>query len=234
MNGFTATKIESITAAIAAATNKLSPKVADRAKLASKRAALEADGAAAEAHNASMARAYSKALGLHASGTVSDADLAAVRVDASLAHKAMMAATKNNELIARYAEAEQIATGDDGDEPGIASLEAILIDLRADLAAAVKEAGLVALEAEFHAEKVAYTAAASAAMLALGKSYARHIALQVAGRDPGLFTSGLHASQLGCYADSPLTASFVDAITAERARLQAAGFRTQPATPNVN
>jgi hypothetical protein len=207
--------LELISAEIAARAAKLTSTREGGAKLAAERGKIEqgilSDRQALVDAEDALANAQAGA----AMGEVDAPALAAALAALTAAQKACAKSGEREPEVARIAAAErQLAAR-------AAPLEAELVDLNAELVEAKKEVRLSRLEADMREEIVRYTEAASATMLALGKSYAQHQALQAAGRDPGLFTTALHQAQLGSYLGYPLTGSFADALAAERARLAA-------------
>ncbi len=173
-----------------------------------------ATSAASDALGSAMA-ALETAFVRHACGEADVGEVAAARGAIVAAEKAVGAARK------REGEARELAAAENGLTARMAPLDASLIELRTQLAFELDEAKLENLRSDMLAEIARYVSAANQAMLSLGKSYARHQALQAAGRDPGLFSSGLHQSQLGCFVGFPLTGSFAESAADERARLAA-------------
>ena len=99
----------------------------------------------------------------------------------------------------------------------VAALQAELAELRIDR----KQAFIDAQAAELPNLIAAYTTLAPKTMEALGRAYALHLHLSSLGRDPGMFSPGLHDSQLGSFVGSPLNADMGQIVARERLRLSA-------------
>jgi len=220
--------IETLAIGIAELQAKRDPLTAALDKIVTDKAPMERASQVAGNTYSEAAAALADARAGHALGEVGQADLALARDALAAAQKALTKLEVTKPELAGLVVAEQKIT------QRISDIDDQLADLRAQKVAAEREAAFQDLEAQLAAEIERYTDAASAAMLHLGKSYVQHVALQVAGRDPGRFSTSIHDSRLGAYLGAPLRSSFGEAKAAEAARLEAAGFLTQPATPRFN
>ena len=147
-----------------------------------------------------------EALGTPSAGTEADA-VAAL----AAAQKALAAESKADGDI-NVLMAQEVAIG-----ARLAAIQAELAELHIDR----KKLFIDAQAAELPTLIAAYTALAPQTMQALGEAYALHLHLSSIGRDPGLFSPGLHESQLGSFFGSPLPTDMGEVVARERLRLSA-------------
>ena len=137
---------------------------------------------------------------------------AAAVVGLAAAQKALAAEAKTEGDIA-VMQAQEVAYA-----ARVTALQAELSDLRADRQRALLDAQTVELTALVGE----YTALAPETMRSLARAFALHQHLTAHGRDPGLLTPELHASQLGGFVGSPLDADITEVVARERLRLSVA------------
>ena len=205
------TTIETSTSAIAAKEAELNRVAALASRCHTDRREKEAVAAGKAGAVAAATAALAGARVAEALGTALPGAEAAAAVGLAAAQKALSAEGKAEGDIA-VLQAQEVAYA-----ARVAALQAELAELRIDR----KQAFIDAQAAELPKLIAAYTTLAPKTMEALGRAYALHLHLSSLGRDPGMFSPGLHDSQLGSFVGSPLNADMGQIVARERLRLSA-------------